>query len=86
MADTTEMIRHMPHAADRIAQEEPTVEFAFAEAPRRTASPPNQQAAVRDARSYGAASAYAQTVLRMVAACMAEEAVAVKVTGAEVSA
>ena len=86
MADTTEMIRLMRHAADRLAEEEPTVVFAFAEAASRTASPTNQQAAVRDARSYGAASAYAQTVLRMVAACMAEEAVAVKVTGAEVSA
>lgn len=71
MADTTEMIRLIRHAADRLAQEDPTVNAR--EVRRVSLNGDTIEAAYRRALSETAAITEAIVVLRLVAACMADE-------------
>lgn len=67
MADVAEILRLMNHAADRLAEEDIRIGNAFAELVRSGVSN-----ASKDRASAAAASAYAQTVLRLVASFLTE--------------
>lgn len=71
MADTTEMLRIIRHAADRLAEEDPTSTFSDRIGSMSYAD--DRAKAVKSLTSLRMAMGYAESVLRMVAACMDTE-------------
>lgn len=68
MTDSTEMLRLIRHAADRLAEEDPT--SMFLERIGSMSSQADRTRAVRALMSLRVAMGYAESMLRMVAACM----------------
>lgn len=76
MADTSEMIRLIRHAADRLGTENGNVTNSFERLMRELGGFSDHDARLRYTghyRSLVAAMVQAETVLRMVAACMDDE-------------
>lgn len=67
MSDTTEMVRLIRHAADRLNEEGPISLLP------NTMSRVEEERCIPALQSMAAAMAYAQAILRMVAACMEPE-------------